>query len=164
MAASNLAIPVAIVLASVIMATGLYLGLRPPSPPPQPPVTAPLPEPGPPVPVPVPVPVPAAPVAATLEVKAIAAENGRLALETVRAVMVERCWTSAAAKQPEPRQIPLMFNLSFSAQGQLVAFGISETRGADRPDVATCLRLLELRLQIPPPGSPLSVDVPFTLP
>lgn len=162
MATMNFALPVAMVLSSVIVATGLYFGLRASQ---QQPVAVTPVTPVAPV-TPVIAPAAAAPVppAMTPEVKARALENARLALEGQRATMVDRCWAPAAAKQPEPRQIPLVFNLSFAPEGQLLAVGISETRGMDRPEVATCLRSLELRLKIPAPGGTLLLEVPFTLP
>ena len=183
-ASSNLAIPAAIVLSSVILTTGLYLALRPPTSAPTAPASAPVaaPEgtaprlevtaprlevstPEAPTPV-VPTPEVSTPtlIALTPEIRARAAENARLALETVRAEMVRRCWTPPATKPPEPPRIPLVFNLSFSPQDQMTAFGISEDRAANRPAVAVCLRALELHLSIPAPGNTLLVEVPLTLP
>lgn len=178
-ASSNLAIPAAIVLSSVILTTGLYLALRPPTSAPTAPASAPVAAPegtaprlevtAPRLEVPTPeVPTPEVPtptlIALTPEIRARAAENARLALETVRAEMVRRCWTPPATKPPEPPRIPLVFNLSFSPQGQMTAFGINEDRAANRPAVAVCLRALELHLSIPAPGNTLLVEVPLTLP
>lgn len=158
MASSNLANPAAIVLSSVILATGLYFGLqRTAQPVVMPPITGPVVPPDPPV-------GPPRPVEMSAETRARGVEDARLALEGAREEMVRRCWTPAAAKQPEPRQIPLMFNMSFSAQGEMTGFGVSEDRAAHRPEVANCVRLLGLPLRVRAPGSLLLVEVPFTLP
>ncbi len=80
------------------------------------------------------------------------------------AEFVERCWNPSAARQPEPRQIPLRFVLGFDAAGRLAASGIVEDRESYRSDVALCLRGIDLVFTIPAPGLPLQVEVPFTLP
>lgn len=155
MAASNLATPMAIVLGSVILATGLYFGLQRT---PQPQISAPVVQPSthPVAPLP--------PVEMSAETRARGVEDARLALEGAREEMVRRCWTPAAATQPEPRQVPLVFNMSFSAQGELTGLGLSEDRAANRPEVANCVRQLGLSLRVRAPGSLLLVEVPFTLP
>lgn len=160
MASSNLAIPAAIVASSVILATGVYLGLRA-----QGPAPSPASPPGPAAP-----PVAAPPIVApppavkTPEIEARGLENARRALEGARAEFVRRCWTPAADKQPEPRRLPLVFNLSFSPDGVLLGWGLSEDRAVQRPEVANCLRAVDLTLRIPAPGVPLQLAVPLTLP
>lgn len=91
-------------------------------------------------------------------------EEARTALAAWHDTFVDRCWRPSAARSAEPAQIALRFNLAFDRAGSLVGLGISESRAAFRPDVASCLRGLGIRLQISAPGAPLQVEVPYTLP
>jgi hypothetical protein len=109
-------------------------------------------------------PPPARPPVLTPEIQARGRENAARALEAWRARLVAECWAPSAAKQPEPRQIPLTFSLSFSPEGALTGTGISEDRMTFRADVGTCLRRIPLSLRIPAPGVVLMVEVPFVLP
>ncbi len=158
MATSNLAIPAAIVLSSVILASGLYFGLQsmqvaPTAAPATPSVT-----------VPSPSVVQRSPAGLPSEVQTRGAENARQALEAMRGDIVAKCWMPAVMEVEEPRQIVLTFSMSFSPQGELGGVGISEDRGAARPKVADCVRKLQLNLRVPAPGGVLFVEVPFSLP
>lgn len=171
MATSNLVIPLSIVIASVIVATGLYLGLqRPPAPaaalppaasqptPPTAPITAPTTSPttSPPArPVPPPL---------TPEVQARAIANASAALEVMRPELRRRCWTPSVARRPEPARLPLTFTMSFTPQGQLVVLAISDDPKIVRNDVSTCLRSIAIPIKIPAPGHALQLEVPFVLP
>jgi len=167
MATSNLAVPISIVISSVVIAAGLYLGLqRAPTPvvasaapaPATPMTTAPIAAtPQPPAP-------PAPPAPPTAEVQARATGNARQALEAMRPEFLRRCWTPAVAISPEPARLPLIFQMSFSPEGKLVVLGISDDPKISRVDVSTCLRSIPLPLKIPAPGRSLQLEVPFTLP
>lgn len=159
-----MAIPAAIVLSSVILATGVYLGLQraqatPAAPAVAPPVASPV---QPAIAPSTPVAPPNKPLPA--EVRARGTDNARLALEAMRDAMVRTCWTPLPASPSDPPQVQLKFSVSFSPQGERTALGISEIRGATRPGVADCLRKMALDPKIPPPGGFLQADVPFTLP
>lgn len=82
------------------------------------------------------------------------------ALHAYRSTFVERCWTAA----PGPEHIDLRFNLAFDPKGTLVGVGISDSRKAYRADVSACIRGLSVKLTVPPPGAPVQVQVPLTLP
>ncbi|MBL9100609.1 MAG: hypothetical protein JNL82_06615 [Myxococcales bacterium] len=154
------ALPISVVLAGGLVAAALVL-TRPPAPPATTAqAAAPAAEP------PTPPPSVAPPVVPqeTPEVRARGQDNAARALEAYRARFVEQCWAPAAARQPEPRRLPLTFNLSFSPDGALTGLGISEDRQVQRPEVGTCLRGIEVELKIPAPGVMLMVEVPFTLP
>jgi hypothetical protein len=104
---------------------------------------------------------PLPPVAAS--VLARGTETAARALERLRPQFVSTCWTSPT--EQEPQQIVLAFSLSFSPEGRLIGWGISEARDAARMAVANCIREQKLdAIAIPAPGAPLSVEVPFTLP
>lgn len=153
MATQQLALPIAVVVAGIIVAAAVMFSRPSPLPVLTPPATGPIPP-------------PAAPptVIDTPAVRARAAENARLALEAHRPEFVQTCWNPSAAQRAEPRQIPLVFNLSFTAQGELNGLGIHEDHERNRADVGNCLRTLVIALKIAAPGVPLTLDVPMTLP
>lgn len=86
------------------------------------------------------------------------------ALAALRGTFIEKCWNPSVARSPSPEQIDLRFNLAFDPAGSLVGVGISDNRKAFRTDVSACLRGLSVKFNIPAPGAPLQVQVPFTLP
>ncbi|WP_437978725.1 hypothetical protein WMF11_21260 [Sorangium sp. So ce295] len=171
----ELMIPAAILLGSLFIAAGLYLGLqRPPPPPALPsasvepstaragalPATAGAPAPS--LPVPHPASVGASPVTSELykRVEGDAAKG----LEGRRSLFVKQCWEPSLRKNPAPARARYIFNMTFDASGNEIARGISEVRGMDRPDAAQCLRMMPLELVVPPPGTRVSVEIEMTLP
>ncbi|WP_437910361.1 hypothetical protein WME95_21550 [Sorangium sp. So ce327] len=167
--------PAAILLGSLFIAAGLYLGLqRPPPPPALPsasvepstaragalPATAGAPAPS--LPVPHPASVGASPVTSELykRVEGDAAKG----LEGRRSLFVKQCWEPSLRKNPAPARARYIFNMTFDASGNEIARGISEVRGMDRPDAAQCLRMMPLELVVPPPGTRVSVEIEMTLP
>jgi hypothetical protein len=153
-------IAVAIVTGSVIIATGLYLGLQPGSSGPGPV------GPGPVGPAPVvlgertlpapPVERGGAPVPAHDDAASVAA---RAALEARKPSLTERCWKPALLRAPTPATSRFRYMVSFDPQGKQIAQGISEVREASRADVAECLRAQPMDLRIPPPGTNVSTEV-----
>lgn len=107
---------------------------------------------------------PPAPRRTARELRQAGTEHARTALAAWHPRFVADCWEPSVALRPEPRQIPLRFNLSFDAGGQLIGVGISPSRSAYRPDVTACLRKLGVQLAIPAPGLPIQVEVPLVLP
>lgn len=158
MAASHPVIPLSIVLSGVIIATGLYLGLRHP---PAPTLVAAPPPTAPPPPAAPIVPAPAAPKPPPLtpEIVARATDNARQALEAMRPELIRRCWTPAVKR---PAALQLRYKMSFSPEGKIVVLGISEL--SESAGVATCLRSIAMPLKIPAPGHSLETEVSFTLP
>lgn len=181
------AVPAAILAGAVIIAAGLYFGLRARGAAPAAPGTSPsaaltpanaaaretspaLGGPGAPTsavavdkPVVPPVMPFAAPIPAAQDKNA---DLARAALEKMRGTLVAKCWAPAAAKSPEPAHASFTFNLAFDAQGKERARGIGEVAfGADaRTDVGNCLRGLSGPIEIEPPGRPVSVTVTLELP
>jgi len=150
----RLSLPVSILLASVIVALGLYFGLR------TPPVDV-APQPNAPASVPEPavMPQPAAPPAPT---------EAQTAADVTDAVVREypswkvACWDSADPATRKPGRYAA--TLAFDATGKLVIFGINEDREMSDPNVAQCLRRQSNLFTIPAPGRPVTFDVPFQLP
>lgn len=105
---------------------------------------------------------PAASAAGVKEARRVTALHAGEALAAYRGTFLERCWTPPPGSGPD--HIDLRFNLAFDPQGTLVGLGISESRKAFRADVSACLRGLSVKLKIPPPGAPVQVQVPLTLP
>jgi hypothetical protein len=157
----RLAIPGAIIIGSVIIAAAVYLGLSgrgdgletpavvattatvSDQPPPR---TA----------------KPPAPRPSLAEIEAAA----RAAFERARPAMLERCWTPALARNPEPATSEYLIDVTFDGTtGKAVAMGLSEVRGRpSRPDVARCMRELPLDHAISPPGENTRVEISLTFP
>lgn len=163
MASGSVIIAGAIMASSALLLVGAYLLFAPgparPEVMPVTPVAAPV------VPVLAKVePTPGPPQEVTPEMQQRGAESARLALEARRPEFVTRCWAPAAARDANPPRIPLQYNLGFDPTGRLAAVGIAEDRDIHRPDVAQCLRNIDLQFTIAAPGLPLQVEVPFSLP
>lgn len=142
-----------ILLASAIIALGLYFGLR------RPPVEV-APQPGAPAPTPAPTtPQPPAPQAPT-EAQITAHVNDLVA--RVLPSWKAACWDSVDPATRKPGRY--FATLAFDATGKLVIFGITEIRGESDRLVAECLRKQEHPFSVPAPGQPLSYDVPFPIP
>lgn len=126
------------------------------------PPTAPEPPPAPPLaPVTIPdLPEPADPQ--TAETTRLAADS----LASARPTILEKCWRPVVTANPGLDHSIYDYDVTFDGQtGAAIALGISEHRGASRPDVAGCLRDLPLDLlQIEPQGRNVGVKVRLTLP
>lgn len=126
---------------------------------------APEPVPAPPVLTAPPSPPPAPPASVAASVHQRGHDNAARALARLHPHYLATCWQPAAALQPDPPSIALRFNLGFTPDGDLAAWGITEDRAINRPDVARCVREVPLSdLRIPAPGVPLAVEVTVTLP
>jgi hypothetical protein len=137
--ADNPRTPLAILLGSVIIATGVYFGLRESRP-----VAQPQPR-----------------VAAGPELFGRVKEGALRGLEARRQPMASTC--AAGLKD----KVELTFSLAFDANGREIGRGISQThRGPSEPDpVARCLREhFPPELRIDPPQTTVSVTVQFALP
>jgi hypothetical protein len=167
--------PAAILLGSVVIAAGLYLGLQRQPPPPALPSasveasTAPagaLPAAAaasaPSQPALHTAPAGASPL--TSELYKRVERDAVEALEARRSLFVKQCWEPSFRKSPSPARARYIFNMTFDESGKEIARGISEVRGMDRPDAAHCLRMMPLGLGVPPPGTRVSVEVEMTLP
>jgi hypothetical protein len=183
----TLALPASILIGSLIIAVGLFLGLQnrspPPSNPEQPPprVAATVPTPRLPVTTGSPggAPVttgspggapdegaaPSPPVAAPDELNATATKQAAEALLAQHGDLVKKCWEPSFKANPEPAKAKYTYNLAFGADGKEIARGISDVRGMERSDVGQCLRAQPATLRIPPPGVVVSdVNLTLTLP
>lgn len=129
-----------ILLASAILALGLYFGLRRPE-------------------TPAPAPEPTAPsLPAETEITSRVHELVAHELPRWKAA----CWDALDPAARAPGRYAA--TLGFDAGGKLVIFGILEFRGESDMDVATCLRRQEHAFAIPAPGRPLTYEVPFAIP
>lgn len=152
----SLALPIAIVVGSVVIGISLYLGLREGLRPnaPAPPGAAP-----PPV-----APATKAAVAVPREPPADRAyRQAQAALDALRPGLVKTCWTPPAAG--EPVAILLTYDVTFGADGGILALGISEQRDAYRPSVSECARRQPRPvLPIDPPGESVRVILGLPMP
>jgi hypothetical protein len=155
----RLSLPVSILLASVIVALGLYFGLRTPTPGVAPPVAAsgsaqapsPVAITPPPSPSPPPAPTEAQTAASVTDLIVRAHPRWKAA-----------CWDAADPATRKPGRYSA--TLAFDATGKLVIFGISEEREASDLAIAQCLRQQASAFTIPAPGRPVTLDVPFRMP
>ncbi|WP_437820685.1 hypothetical protein [Sorangium sp. So ce1078] len=166
--------PAAILLGSLFIAAGLYLGLQRPAPSSGPPPAsveaaaasvreppAPADAPAPSRPHPAPAAVPPPPPGELY--KRVQADAVR-ALEARRSLFVKQCWEPSLRKSPAPARAKYLFSMTFDESGKEIARGISEVRGMERPDAAQCLRMIPLGIGVPPPGTRVAVEVEMTLP
>lgn len=165
--------PHAIFAGSIVIAVGLYFGLRRDSPPPALPPPAPTTSstaapassvspaapPLPPSVVP-PVAVTAPSARAQPTIDADVAE----AIERLKQRTVKECWRPHAGEPGMPPKVKFIYSGSFDPSGVEVARGISDDRAANSPKVSACVRAFKMDLTIPPPGAYQNVNVPFEVP
>lgn len=160
----SLALPVAIVMGSAMIGIALYFGLRDglasrataPAPAVQAPVAAP-----PAVPAPAATPAPPAPQGEPVPDRVY--RQAQAALDVLRPGIVKTCWTPPAAG--EPAAILLTYDVTFGADGGILALGISEQREAFRTSVAECVRRQPRpELRVDPPGQSVRVILGLPMP
>ncbi len=86
------------------------------------------------------------------------------ALESKRAAWVKACWDPSFAKNPEPSKAQYILDMTFDATGKEISRGINEVRGYERGDTAMCLREQPMDLTIDPPGANVRVRLELALP
>jgi hypothetical protein len=156
----HLSIPSSILIGSVIIALGLYFGLRTPTAGvATPPATA-DPAGGPRPPQASPAAAPAQPP--TFPTEDEMAAHVKAAVVGAHAAWKAACWDTADPATRKPGRY--IAALAFDASGRLTISGISELRDASDSGVAQCLRLQVNAFTMPAPGHPVSFDVPFAMP
>jgi hypothetical protein len=85
-------------------------------------------------------------------------------LERHRAEVVKKCAEPALAKQPNPPQIKLTFNVTFDAEGKQIMRGVVEDRETMREGVSMCAMNTIPPLSIPAQGASVYVELPWSLP
>ena len=157
----SLALPAAIVVGCAIIGVSLYFGLREglrPAPAAPPVASAPAPA------------APPAPEAKhTLQRPQgeppadRAYRQAQAALDVLRPGLVKACWTPPA--EGEPTAILLTYDVTFGADGAILALGVSEQREAYRSSVAECVRRQPRpELPIDPPGEGVRVILGLPMP
>ncbi len=155
----RLSLPVSILLASVVIAVGLYFGLRTPMtgvatpPATTDPTGATRSQPKAPA---------AAPPQPTFPTADETAAHVTAVVASAHPQWKVACWDTA---DPATRRAG-RYNaaLAFDAAGKLTISGIGEERDASDPSIAQCLRRQMSMFTIPAPGHPVSFEVPFTMP
>jgi hypothetical protein len=160
----SLALPVAIVAGCAIIGVSLYLGLREglrPAPVAAPPVTG--------APASSPATPPGPEAKHTLQRPQgeppadRAFRQAQAALDLLRPGLVKTCWTPPA--EGEPAAILLTYDVTFGADGAILALGVSEQREAYRSSVAECVRRQPRpELPIDPPGESVRVILGLPMP
>jgi hypothetical protein len=155
--------PTAILLGSVIIGAGLFLGLRGRSDP-QPSGRAPAPSavqlapPSPAIPA-----EPAQPLGPAADRSAVA-KQAEAAVAQHRKSLTDQCLAPSLARKPDPPVVKYVFNVTFDAEGKQIARGVSEDREAARPEVTACVSEKLPTLTVPPPGQTVRVEIPLSLP
>jgi hypothetical protein len=157
-ASAGISVPTAILLASGLIAAGIFFGLRAQAPAP-PVVTVVPPTVVPPTVVP-PTVVPPAPVATSELVVQQATE----ALAYQRTRLRDLCYRPAALAAGAPLSAVWTLNVTFDALGNQLARGVVEQRGTSTPDLTTCIGNETQPLRVPPPGRMIMVEIPLSFP
>ncbi|MCX5746391.1 MAG: hypothetical protein NT062_28270 [Proteobacteria bacterium] len=130
-------IAAAIFFGCIVIAGGLYLGLR----------RAPSPQPRP--------ATPRMPVVA----RATAPAEIEAALRAQQPALAAACWPTRAGPPAS-----YTYDLTIDPHGHEIARGISESRDAQRAGVVDCLRGRWTKLTVPPPGVVVRVSVTLSFP
>ena len=85
------------------------------------------------------------------------------AFEAVRSEARE-CWNALPDDPEAPSSVALDLSLSYDAEGNVIASGVSEDREARRDGLSACLGPIVHGMRIPAPGSNTSVQVRVTVP
>lgn len=140
--------PTAIVIGSLIVAAGLYFGLRRPDPVP---VAPPLPT------APTPATPPATPPPPIVPAATVAAQASET-LQYHRAMLRERC------RPPAGTTARFTLNVTFDAAGVQVIRGIVEDRDNPPPGLGSCVNTTLPALRVPAPGAVTAIEVELVLP
>ncbi len=152
----------AILLGSVIIALGLYLGLhRTPAPPPPP--SAPVVVDAPRAPPAAPEPERPAPAAAPAD-RSQVQRQVEAALAQHKKMLADRCLAPSLAKKPEPRAVKYSLNYTFDASGKQIARGMTDNRENGRPEVTQCVLENLPMIEVSPPGQSTPLEVTLELP
>lgn len=87
-----------------------------------------------------------------------------IVLGTHKKSLTEKCLAPSLAKKPDPPNVKYTFNITFDAAGNIVARGVMEDRATSRPEVLECINDNFPVVRLPPLGQTVLVDVPFELP
>jgi hypothetical protein len=104
--------------------------------------------------------VPAVPQEQAARLQRDAAE----AFEGLRNRVRSDCWDALPDDPEAPDEVDVVLSLSYSADGNVIASGISESREKNRAGVAACLAPFIRELDVPAPGSNLSIELSVTIP
>jgi hypothetical protein len=111
----------------------------------------------------VPAPAPEARPAVTPELAARVTQDAKVQLESVRELIVSRCWPRNGVDGRNSARVT--FNVTFDAQGRQIARGITEDRRAPAGAFGKCLRELPgTALAIAPPGTNIGVSLSVAYP
>lgn len=86
------------------------------------------------------------------------------AFEGIRKRVRSDCWDALPDDPEAPDEVAVVLSLSYGADGKLLASGVSEDREINRPGLAACLGPLVHELDVPAPGSNLSIELSVTIP
>jgi hypothetical protein len=158
---SKISTQTAILLGSVIIAVGLFLGLRgknemPPLPSP---ATQPAAAPQAPAVVAPAVVTPAAPVVD----RAAVIKEVEAQLNKEKKTLTDTCLAPSLLKKAEPKNVKYTFNFTFDGTGRQLARGVMEERATSRPDVTECVNRLLPEVRVTAPGQNVYVEIPLEL-
>jgi len=148
-----MSVPTAILLASGLIAAGIFFGLRSQAPVPvmptvAPPVVAATPE----------------PVALLVSTPELVAQQASEALSYQRTRLRDLCYRPAALAAGSGLSAIWTLNVTFDALGDQLARGVVEHRGTSTPDLTMCIGKETQPLSVPPPGRTIMVEIPLRFP
>lgn len=170
-----LSLPVAVVIAGLLVGVGLFFGLQGRTVAPAP--AAPSAASGSTHPAtttqspPAPTSASSAQVAVASSVEPVAAAPAAArraaataSLEAQRKTIVEQCVKPVLAKTPTLTSVKLTFNVTFAADGSQIGRGVSEDRRASSPEITACVQQKLKPLVTTPSNESLATDIEWTLP
>ena len=86
------------------------------------------------------------------------------AFEGIRKRVRSDCWDALPDDPEAPDEVDVLLSLSYGADGKLLSSGINENRENNRAGLAACLGPLIKDLDVPAPGSNLSIQLSVTIP
>ncbi len=104
------------------------------------------------------------PASVTPEVLETAKAGATKELQKHKKHLIDKCWKPSAGVQPEPTSATYTLDLTFDAEGKQLGRGLTEPRRASRPDVPQCLQRELPNLVIDAPSVPVAFKVELTLP
>lgn len=150
-----MSVPTAILLASGLIAAGIFFGLRSMAPAPaKPTVEAPL------------VAATPEPVAAPTPVSTaeLVAKQASEALSYQRTRLRDVCYRPAALAAGKPLSAVWTLNVTFDGLGNQLTRGVVEHRDTSTPDLTMCIGKETQPLSVPPPGRTIMVEIPLSFP
>lgn len=88
----------------------------------------------------------------------------RQRLEAMRPVLVAKCWKPVAGQNGVPQRVELTLDGTVGTTGGFTAVGVSDSRSAHWPGVATCITEQLAGMALPSAAGPVHIRIQFSIP